>query len=261
MAKITLPKAKMESIFNLALLSSGSKTIHDKAELFVEDDKLYLNDNQIVHVLSYAEFERGYGFTELSEIVDPIVITSTMLEALKSFDCQNVTLTQNDGKIKIAGGKWTYEENSQLPLNNRFDFKVKNCTGVNVNGLIPENVQNTIKSYFVTEKSELVKLPQVPSYKFVIQTSLAPNTQGNKIVLVEMEQLGVMTAEIDCSSIGGELLEASLFGAEFQHVLSNFDEGEICVNISNDFVIFSQDNVDKKIMIGQAMQIKGSLKV
>ena len=108
--KIALQKAKMESIFNLALLSSGSKTIHDKAELFVKDDNLYINDNQIVHVLSYAEFERGYGFTELSVPEDiPIVVTSTLLEAMKSFDCQDVTLTQNNGKIKIECGKWTYE--------------------------------------------------------------------------------------------------------------------------------------------------------
>lgn len=253
MTRITLPKVKMESIFNLALLNSGSKTIHDKAELFVEDDKLYLNDNQIVHVLSYAEFERSYGFTELSmDTGSPIVVTATLLDAMKSFDCQDITLTENNGKIKIEGGKWTYEENSQVPLNNRFDFKVENFVDTNVNGLIPSNVKNTIQSYFVTEKSELIKLPQVPSYKFEIK--------DNK-VFAEMEQLGVMTAELDCSSIGSESVEASLFGAEFQHVLSNFDEGEIRVNISNDFVIFSQDNNEKKIMIGQAMQIQGSIQV
>ena len=251
--KIALPKAKMESIFNLALLSSGSKTIHDKAELFVKDDNLYINDNQIVHVLSYAEFERGYGFTELSVPEDiPIVVTSTLLEAMKSFDCQDVTLTQNNGKIKIEGGKWTYEENSQVPLNNKFDFDVVSVQEPNVNGLIPSNVKDTIQSYFVTEKSELTKLPQVASYKFDIKDGK---------VFAEMEQLGVMTAELDCSQASGKDIEASLFGAEFQHVLSNFDEGEIHVNISNDFVIFSQDNNEKKIMIGQAMQIKGSLKV
>lgn len=251
--KITLSKVKMESIFNLALLSSGSKTIHDKAELFVKDDKLYINDNQIVHVLSYAEFERGYGFTELSmDVQIPIVITSTLLGAMKSFDCQDITLTQSDGKIKITGGKWTYEENSQIPLNNRFDFIVEHVQDVNVNGLIPSNVKDTIQSYFITEKSELAKLPQVPSYKFDIKDSK---------VFAEMEQLGVMTAELDCSDVGGINIEASLFGAEFQHVLSNFDEGTIRINISNDFVIFSQDNTEKKIMIGQAMQIKGSLKV
>ena len=185
--KIALPKAKMESIFNLALLSSGSKTIHDKAELFVKDDNLYINDNQIVHVLSYAEFERGYGFTELSVPEDiPIVVTSTLLEAMKSFDCQDVTLTQNNGKIKIEGGKWTYEENSQVPLNNKFDFDVVSVQEPNVNGLIPSNVKDTIQSYFVTEKSELTKLPQVASYKFDIKDGK---------VFAEMEQLGVMTAE------------------------------------------------------------------
>jgi len=250
--QITLPKAKMESIFNLALLSSGSKTIHDKAEIFIEDDKLYLNDNQIVHVLTYAKFERDYGFTELSSDGDDqhLVITSTMLDALKSFDCQNVALTENNGKIKITGGKWTYEENSQVPLNKKFDFEIQD----NDAGLIPGGTEINYKAQFKTTKEELSKLPQVQSYKFLVNQDK---------VIVEMEQLGVMTAEIDCSKIHVDIgtVEASLFGAEFQHVLSNFDESDIFVNLSDDFVLFSQIGNEKKIMIGQAMQIQGSIQV
>ena len=254
MATITLPKAKMESIFNLALLSSGSKSLHDKAELFVKDDKLYINDSQIVHVLSYAEFERGYGFTEL-DVESPIVITATILEALKNFDCSVVTLlVKGNGKTKITGGKWSYEENSQVPSNGQFEFSVEEHEH---GGLVPDNVKNAITGFFKTEKDELSKLPQVPSYKFVMkqENNLQPK------VLVEMEQLGVMTAELDCSQASGKDIVASLFGAEFQHILSNLEEGEITINVSDDFVLFSQEVNGKKVMFGQAMQIKGSIQV
>ena len=244
--KFTLPKPKLEAVFRLALLSG----YHDKAELFGNSNSLYINDNQAVHVLTYAKFEQSYGFTDLN-LERPAVRTPTLASALKSFDCKDVTLNSNSDIVTLDCGSWHYEENAQQPTNNKFDFEIQELTG-SVKALAPANI--SYKFGFSLEKSELSKIPASPDYTFVSKdTNLS----------IEMEHLGKMNVKLDCIGVLEQNIDfrGSIFGAEFQNSLKNFEEGEMSLICGDNFIILSQQTPDKRIMIAIALQALGNIVV
>jgi len=255
--KFTLTKPKMESILNLALLSG----YYDKSELVGDNGSLWIEDSQSAHIITYGKFEQDFGFLD-SDMNGRIVITQTLADALKTFDCPNVTLNADDNKIRIEGGSWKYEENPQQPTGKRFDYKMVDWQFGEIEGeksevfILPEFVANTIPEFaFTIDKEELKTLPTKASeYTFI-------SKDGG--VIVEVEQLGKLTTELQISSSykTNEEHKASVFGAEFQKALSNFDAGEIAVFVATDFIILSSRQNKKDVVIGLALQAQGNIVV
>ena len=217
--KLIASKPKMLRVMNTALLGG----LLSSTNMEQKDSSILCHDKSLQTVVSWAKFKDSY-FQSMSNDSDKLVLTESMLKAMKKIGASDINFKLDGNNVSIEGGSFRYSESKQEPTSTVFQIDEERQLPDVVSG---KEIISTIE----IDSDEIRKLPSAEKYTFVID---------NQKLKVITEDVGTLEIELSTSKITTtmENYTKSFSGEIFEKIVSNFD-GKIQIQFGDKFLTFS----------------------